>query len=70
MSALYQNNGGSNMEIILTKQQVAEQLHISVKTLDNWMQHGKGPKPVYMGKLVRFKQSDLDAFIQNLSGGK
>lgn len=55
------------METLLDKKQVAALLTISVKTLDLWIQTSKGPKPVRIGRLVRFKQSEVAAFIQNLS---
>ncbi|GFO57571.1 hypothetical protein GMSM_45780 [Geomonas sp. Red276] len=55
------------METLLDKKQVAELLTISVKTLDLWIQKHKAPMPVRIGRLVRFKQSEVDAFIQNLS---
>jgi|GEM_PF-2498025 len=55
------------METLLDKKQVAELLTISVKTLDLWIQKTKGPKPVRIGRLVRFKQSEIESFIQNLS---
>ena len=55
------------METLLSKKQVAELLTISVKTLDNWLLSGKSPQPVYLGRLVRFKQSEVESFINNLS---
>lgn len=55
------------METLLDKQQVAELLQISVKTLDLWIRKGTSPKPVYLGRLVRFRQSEVESFIQNLS---
>lgn len=54
------------METLLDKKQVAELLTISVKTLDLWIQKSKGPRPVRLCRLVRFKQSDVEAFIDNL----
>lgn len=55
------------METLLNKKQVAELLTISVKTLDNWIQDNKGPKPVRIGRMVRFKQSKVETFINNLT---
>lgn len=55
------------MENLLDKKQVAELLKISVKTLDLWLSQMRGPKPIRLGRLVRFSQSDVQAFIQNLS---
>jgi len=55
------------METLLDKKQVAALLTISVKTLDLWIQKSQGPKPVRIGRLVRFKQSEVAAFIQGLT---
>ena len=55
------------METLLDKKQVAELFTISVKTLDLWITQQKAPKPVYLGRLVRFKQSEVAAFINQLS---
>lgn len=55
------------METLLDKKQVAELLTISVKTLDLWIQKSDGPKPVRIGRLVRFKQSEVEAFINQLT---
>ena len=55
------------METLLDKKQVAELLNISVKTLDIWVQKSQGPKPVRIGRLVRFKRSEVAAFIADLS---
>jgi excisionase family DNA binding protein len=58
------------METLIDKRQLAEQLSVSVKTIDLWVSRGKGPRPVRIGKLVRFKQSDVEAFIQQLTEEK
>ena len=55
------------METLLDKKQVAELLTISVKTLDLWITQQKAPKPVRIGRLVRFKQSEVETFINQLS---
>ena len=55
------------METLLDKKQVAELLNISVKTLDIWIQKHKAPRPVRIGRMVRFKQSEVAAFIADLS---
>jgi len=54
------------METLLDKKQVAALLNISVKTLDLWIQKSKGPRPVRIGRLVRFKRTVIEAFIKNL----
>lgn len=55
------------MESLLNKKQVAELLNISVKTLDLWVAQNKAPRHLKMGRLVRFSQTDVDQFIQQLS---
>ena len=51
------------METLLNKQQVADLLTISVKTLDIWVQNNKGPRPVRIGRMVRFKKSELEEYM-------
>lgn len=58
------------MENLLDKKQVAELLNISVKTLDLWVAQQKCPKPLKLGRLVRFMKSEVSTFIQKLSEGK
>jgi len=55
------------MEIMLDKKQLADLLKVSVKTIDLWLSRGTGPKPYRIGRLVRFKQSEVEAFINQLS---
>ena len=58
------------MNYLIDKKQTAELLTISVKTLDLWTRQNKGPKPIRIGRLVRFKHSEVEAFIENLSTEK
>ena len=57
------------MTKLMDKKQVAEQLNISVKTLDNWVAKDRGPKSIRLGKLVRFREEDVELFVNELSGG-
>jgi excisionase family DNA binding protein len=50
-----------------TKQQVAAMLNISVSTLNYWVAKGYGPRLIRLGRLVRFKESDVKEFIDLLS---
>lgn len=38
---------------------------ISRRTLQRWRLEGFGPIYIKLGRLVRYRQSDLDAFIQD-----
>ena len=56
---------------LFTPPQAAEYLAVSRKTIETWRSRGDRPQPrfVKLGtKAVRYRQSDLDAFI--LSGLK
>lgn len=55
------------METLIDKKKVAELLNISVKTLDLRLAKGTGPKALRLGRLVRFKESEVQDFIERLS---
>jgi excisionase family DNA binding protein len=53
------------MTELLTKKQAAKYLAISLRTLETMMHDGTGPRFIKLGKkLVRFRQCDLDAWIE------
>jgi len=52
---------------IMTVQQAAEYLGLAVSTLNKWRCHGGGPIFVKMGRAVRYRVEDLNAFIENQS---
>ena len=53
---------------LLTAQEVAHRLAIGVRTLWRLVAQGKLPQPVrYSRKLVRWKVTDIDGYIQSLS---
>lgn len=48
---------------LLTAEQVCDKLKISQRTLRKWTSQRQIPH-VKLGRAVRFKESDIDAFIQ------
>jgi excisionase family DNA binding protein len=53
---------------LLTSQQVAERLSVSVRTLWRLVASGKFPQPIrYNRKLVRWKAAELNRYIESLS---
>lgn len=58
------------MENLMNKKQVAEILGVSVKTIDLWIAQNRAPKYLRIGRLVKFKQVDVEDFIQQLMEGK
>jgi excisionase family DNA binding protein len=50
-------------ERLLTPEQAAEQLALRPQTLARWRCEGQGPVFIRLGRSVRYRQSDLDAWI-------
>lgn len=56
------------MEQLYTPQQLADSLGISVQTLYNRRSYGGSlPQAIHLGRLVRYRQSDVDAWLSGLS---
>lgn len=47
---------------LMTSDEVAERWGIKPETLKAWRHYGKGPKFVKIGRSVRYKLSDIEAF--------
>ena len=60
--------GGRLMgQMLLTSQEVADQLGITEGTLRNWRYEGEGPKYVKLRKrLVRYRLADVQAYVDAL----
>lgn len=48
----------------LTPQQAAEHTGFSTGTLANWRSAGTGPPFRKVGRAIRYRESDLDRFIE------
>ncbi|MFO7861005.1 MAG: helix-turn-helix domain-containing protein [Desulfosalsimonas sp.] len=48
-----------------TTEQVSNLLGIQPNTLEIWRHRGTGPKFIKMGRLVRYKSNDLEAWIDS-----
>lgn len=51
------------MDELMTPEQLADYLQVSVKKLANERYLGRGIRFVKIGKAVRYKRSDVEAFI-------
>ena len=49
---------------LITEHEAAEPLTLSIKTLRNWRLSGYGPPHLKIGRLVRYRQSDLIAWLK------
>lgn len=49
---------------LLTPLEVAAQLGVPLSTLYSWNSRGTGPRRVHVGRHVRFRQSDVDSWVE------
>lgn len=52
-------------QALLTPEDVADQLRVEVKTLANWRSSGVGPTFLKVGKYARYRQVDVDSYIES-----
>lgn len=50
---------------ILTTPEAAAYLGLAISTLNKWRCYGEGPQFVKLGRAVRYRQDDLDHFIES-----
>lgn len=50
----------------LTKQQLAELLHVTPRTVNNYVSAGQLPAPLHVGRLALWSKSSLAAFLAAL----
>jgi excisionase family DNA binding protein len=48
---------------LLTQQQLADELEVSVRTLERWRQQGTGPAFIRVGRSPRYRRADLDPWL-------
>ncbi len=51
------------MTVLLTEQRVAQLLQVTVKTLQAWRVRGGGPPFVKVGRCVRYRLEDVEAYV-------
>lgn len=56
--------GDMNRSALITTRDVAEMLGVSRSTLYGWAVAGYGPPPIKVGRQVRYKASDVDAWLE------
>jgi excisionase family DNA binding protein len=56
--------GQTDRDILLTRPEAAVYLKTSLQTLENWSRNKQGPAFVRVGRGVRYRLSDLRAFVE------
>jgi len=54
---------------LLAVEDVAEQLGVPVKTVYTWRTRGTGPRGIRVGKHVRYRQSEIDFWLDSQADG-
>lgn len=57
------------MSIYLTTEQVSEYLTVPVGTLYQWRSRGRGPRAAKVGRHLRWKQADVDRWVDDQATG-
>lgn len=57
-------------EQTLKPEELAKRWRITRRTLDNWEKDGRIPAPVRIGRTVRYRLSDVEAFEEKMTGVK
>lgn len=62
-----QNTTQTKPVTVMTVTQAAEYLGLAVSTLNKWRCHGGGPVFIKMGRAVRYRSTDLEQFIADMT---
>ena len=54
---------------LLSIDQVAEYLNVPKSTVYKWNQHGTGPRFLKVGRYVRYRLADVDAWLEQRAHG-
>lgn len=55
----------TDLEQLLTTEQVADLLQVPVDTVRWWRKRNRGPRPVHVGKHARYRPQDVRDWIDN-----
>jgi len=55
------------MEKLLSQRELRNLLSQSDSTLERWRREGKGPRFIKIGRSVRYRESDVEAFLEEVN---
>jgi predicted DNA-binding transcriptional regulator AlpA len=64
-----QTNEVSNGSELLDETKLAVKLNVSRATLQSWRYAGKGPRYIKIGRLIRYRAADVDAYLRAQTRG-
>jgi excisionase family DNA binding protein len=57
------------MNTLLTEEEVAKSLHVSLASIRRWRLEHRGPQFIKVGSLVRYRPEDLESWLASLPTG-
>lgn len=69
LSGVRMDNQGNGVKTLLCEQEVAAIMRLSITTLWRWRRDGTGPKFQRIGRLIRYRQEDVQSWIDSRPGG-
>ncbi len=54
--------------MLMTVFDICDLLQITDRTVRKWMDNGKLPAPVRLGRVVRFRRADIEALLEKKTG--
>jgi len=55
---------------MLTREEAAEQLGVSVSSLAHWSRQGRGPRPYLIGRRAYYQPADIADWFQSRHGAR
>ncbi|HEU0029885.1 MAG TPA: helix-turn-helix domain-containing protein [Kofleriaceae bacterium] len=62
-------NEVSNGSELLDEAKLAAKLDVSRATLQSWRYAGKGPRYIKIGRLIRYRETDIDSYLRAQTRG-
>jgi excisionase family DNA binding protein len=53
------------MEALMTEQELAEYVRVSLRTVRKWRAEGTGPPYLRAGRQIRYRKRDVDAWLEH-----
>ncbi len=54
---------------LLDEARLAARLNVSRSTLQSWRYRGRGPRFIKIGRLIRYRTTDVDAYLRSQTRG-
>jgi excisionase family DNA binding protein len=56
--------GQDDRDVLLSREEAAAYLRVSLPTLELWARNGEGPRVVRVGRAIRYRLADVRALVE------